>query len=107
MVATWVATRYEIPCRVRGTVSVGGETLTLAPASATTPGVSVTGGLPTGRGARSTSRTARTGRVRALRFVAPDGRVTHLPRALARVRTADGRNGVGWIEWNQNQPAGS
>lgn len=39
----------------------------------------------------------------ALRLVAPDGRVTHFPRAMARVRTADGRSGVGWIEWNINQ----
>lgn len=39
----------------------------------------------------------------ALRLVAPDGRVTHFPRAMARVTAADGRTGVGWIEWNRNQ----
>jgi hypothetical protein len=39
----------------------------------------------------------------ALRLVAPDGRVMHFPRAMARVRTADGRSGVGWIECNINQ----
>lgn len=39
----------------------------------------------------------------ALRLVAPDGRVTHFPRAMARVTSADGRDGLGWIEWNRNQ----
>jgi hypothetical protein len=38
-----------------------------------------------------------------LRLVAPDGRVSHFPRAMCAVRTADGRSGVGWIEWNLNQ----
>lgn len=31
----------------------------------------------------------------------PDGRVSRFPRAMARYRAADGRSGVGWIEWNQ------
>lgn len=39
----------------------------------------------------------------ALRLEAPDGRVTHFPRAMCRVRTDDGRTGTGWIEWNRNQ----
>lgn len=39
----------------------------------------------------------------ALRLEAPDGRVTHFPRAMATVRTSDGRTGTGWIEWNRNQ----
>jgi hypothetical protein len=39
-----------------------------------------------------------------LRLVAPDGRVSHFPRAMCRVRSADGRGGVGWMEWNINQP---
>lgn len=39
----------------------------------------------------------------ALRLVAPDGRITHFPRAMAKVRTTDGRAGIGWIEWNRNQ----
>jgi hypothetical protein len=39
----------------------------------------------------------------ALRLQAPDGRVTHFPRAMARVTADDGRTGVGWIEWNRNQ----
>jgi hypothetical protein len=39
----------------------------------------------------------------ALRLVAPDGRVSLFPRAMARVVTPDGRGGTGWIEWNRNQ----
>jgi hypothetical protein len=39
----------------------------------------------------------------ALRLEAPDGRVSHFPRAMCRVRAADGRAGVGWVEWNRNQ----
>lgn len=35
-------------------------------------------------------------------LVAADGRVSQFPRAWARVRTADGRRGVGWLEWNRN-----
>ena len=33
-----------------------------------------------------------------------DGRVSHFPRAWVTVTTADGRTGVGWVEWNRNQP---
>lgn len=33
-----------------------------------------------------------------------DGRVSHFPRAWVDVTTADGRRGVGWVEWNRNQP---
>jgi hypothetical protein len=40
-----------------------------------------------------------------LLLVAPDGRVAHFHRAMATVSTSDGRRGVGWIEWNRNQPA--
>jgi Ecdysteroid kinase-like family len=32
-----------------------------------------------------------------------DGRVSHFPRAWVTVMTDDGRNGVGWVEWNRNQ----
>lgn len=39
----------------------------------------------------------------ALRLDAPDGRVSHFPRAMARVSTNDGRTGTGWIEWNRPQ----
>jgi hypothetical protein len=42
----------------------------------------------------------------ALRLDSPDGRVTHFPRAMARVSTDDGRVGTGWIEWNRPQPSG-
>lgn len=40
-----------------------------------------------------------------LRLVAPDGRISEFPRVWATVSTADGRNGVGWLEWNRNRPA--
>jgi hypothetical protein len=33
---------------------------------------------------------------------ASDGRVSQFPRAWVTVSTADGRNGVGWVEWNRN-----
>ena len=33
-----------------------------------------------------------------------DGRVSQFPRAWATVTTTDGRTGVGWLEWNRNQP---
>lgn len=34
-------------------------------------------------------------------LTAPDGRVGRFPRASARFTTADGREGLGWVEWNQ------
>ncbi|HWS92772.1 MAG TPA: phosphotransferase [Mycobacterium sp.] len=37
-----------------------------------------------------------------VRLTAADGRVSQFPRAWAVVRTADGRSGVGWVEWNRN-----
>jgi hypothetical protein len=37
-------------------------------------------------------------------LTAPDGRVSHFPRAWATIITDDGRTGVGWVEWNRNQP---
>jgi hypothetical protein len=39
----------------------------------------------------------------ALRLEAPDGRLSLFPRAMCRVRTADQRSGVGWVEWNRVQ----
>jgi hypothetical protein len=36
-------------------------------------------------------------------LTATDGRVSQFPRAWATVTTADGREGVGWLEWNRNQ----
>ncbi|MCV7259189.1 DUF7064 domain-containing protein [Mycobacterium shimoidei] len=35
---------------------------------------------------------------------AADGRISRFPRVWATVSTADGRSGVGWLEWNRNQP---
>ena len=37
-------------------------------------------------------------------LTAADGRVSQFPRAWARIATADGRSGVGWVEWNRNLP---
>jgi len=39
----------------------------------------------------------------ALLMVADDGRVSHFPRAMARIRALDGATGIGWIEWNRVQ----
>jgi Ecdysteroid kinase-like family len=39
-----------------------------------------------------------------VRLTADDGRVSQFPRAWALVATADGRSGVGWVEWNRNLP---
>ncbi len=41
-----------------------------------------------------------------LRLEAPDGRISLFPRAMCRVRTADGRTGIGWVEWNRVQREG-
>jgi hypothetical protein len=37
-----------------------------------------------------------------VRLTAPDGRVSHFPRAWVSIKTVDGRDGVGWMEWNRN-----
>ncbi|MGA8546404.1 MAG: phosphotransferase [Mycobacterium sp.] len=37
-----------------------------------------------------------------VRLVSGDGRVSQFPRIWAAVSTADGRSGVGWVEWNRN-----
>jgi hypothetical protein len=34
------------------------------------------------------------------RMDSDDGRVSFFPRATCRVATADGRRGIGWVEWN-------
>ncbi|HEX3909255.1 MAG TPA: phosphotransferase [Solirubrobacteraceae bacterium] len=39
-----------------------------------------------------------------LLLIAEDGRVSHFPRSMCAVRCADGRTGLGWVEWNLNQP---
>lgn len=38
-----------------------------------------------------------------VRLAATDGRVSQFPRAWATVSTADGRSGVGWVEWNRHR----
>jgi hypothetical protein len=43
----------------------------------------------------------------AILLESDDGRTSHFPRAMCRVRTGDGRSGTGWIEWNRNQPRGA
>jgi hypothetical protein len=42
-----------------------------------------------------------------LRLEAPDGRVSFFPRAMCRLVCADGRTGLGWLEWNRNRSAGA
>jgi hypothetical protein len=39
-----------------------------------------------------------------LLLVAPDGRTSRFPRAMARFSEREGRTGLGWIEWNQPEP---
>jgi Ecdysteroid kinase-like family len=39
-----------------------------------------------------------------VRLVSRDGRTSQFPRVWATVSTADGRHGVGWLEWNRNLP---
>jgi hypothetical protein len=39
-----------------------------------------------------------------LLLVAPDGRVSDFARAMCRIRCADGRSGLAWVEWNLNRP---
>jgi hypothetical protein len=38
-----------------------------------------------------------------LRLVSQDGQTTSFPRAMCRLRSDDGRTGLGWVEWNLNQ----
>ncbi len=166
-----IATRYEIPCTVTGTVTIDGERYTLnavpgqrdhshgvrdwwsmdwvwsalhlddgthlhgvdlripgmppvsvgyiqppgrpviETTSVTTDAALADNGLP-----ETTTLTMQPGPLVAgihvqgnapVRLVAPDGRVSFFPRAWATVRTADGRTGVGWLEWNRNQTASS
>lgn len=35
-------------------------------------------------------------------LTAADGRAGQFPRVWGTIRTADGRGGVGWLEWNRN-----
>src|SRR4051794_13091443 len=160
-----MTTRYEIPCRVRGTIRIGDEELTLdAPGQRDHSwgprdwwsmdwvwsavhlddgahlhaielrlpdlprmgvGYAQAGGTIAELEAVSASEDAGDdGLIRAAALgvqpqdvrlaggaggfgggvlVAPDGRVSEFPRALCRVRAADGRAGVGWLEWNRNR----
>jgi hypothetical protein len=41
-----------------------------------------------------------------VRLTAADGRVSQFARAWVSINTTDGRSGVGWMEWNRNQPTG-
>ncbi|MEO6795257.1 MAG: phosphotransferase [Mycobacterium sp.] len=42
-----------------------------------------------------------------VRLESTDGRVSQFPRAWARITMADGRTGIGWLEWNRNRRAPS
>ena len=53
-----------------------------------------------GRARRSTSSRSPSGRSGSRR---PTGGCRCFPRAMCRVRTDDGRTGVGWVEWNRVQ----
>jgi hypothetical protein len=159
-----VATRYEIPCTVAGTMAVDGTTYTLVgpgqrdhswgvrdwwafgwcwlaarlddgtrlhAADIRIPGMPMlfgyvqadgvttsldrlevseelgAEGLPT-RGTASLGPSGIDVRIEPLGFgplvlVADDGRTSRFPRAMARFVAADGRPGLGWIEWNQPQ----
>jgi len=157
------STRYEIPCRVSGTVRVGDETLRLegpgqrdhswgardwfasdwmwsaihldddthlhAVGVPQMPGLGVgyvqsDGDVTEVQNLHMSERFTADGLVAeaqltiepgdlvvtvtpigwgAVRFDGPEGRVAEFPRAACRVTTADGRTGLGWIEWNRNR----
>jgi hypothetical protein len=158
-----VTTRYEIPCRVHGTITIGEESLALSgsgqrdhswgtrdwwsadwmwSAGELEDGTRLHGvefrlpdAPPVGIGylqdaagevleldsVRASEQVAPDGLISAariafgelrvevlplafgpLRLQAPDGRVTHFPRAMCALRSEDGRSGVGWVEWNRN-----
>lgn len=40
-----------------------------------------------------------------VRLVSAAGRISHFARVWVTATTADGRSGVGWVEWNRVQPA--
>ena len=158
-----LATRYEIPCRVSGTVRCGEETFELSGPGQRdhswgardwwagdwmwsalhlddgthTHAVSVPTYPDFGVGyvqrdtqltelvnVSSTEQVAENGLITTARITmspgdveldveplafgailleAPDGRMSHFPRAMCRVRTTDGHRGLGWVEWNRNQ----
>jgi hypothetical protein len=161
-----MTTRYEIPCRVQGTVRVGGEKLALRgpgqrdhsgglrdwwsmdwvwSAARLVDGARVHAvriRLPDGMGfgvgyvqrtgaepqeleaVEATEEVGSNGLVTSarldlqpaglaldveplafgpLRLVSQDGRTTSFPRAMCRLRSDDGRTGLGWVEWNFNR----
>ena len=164
-----LATRYEIPCRVSGTLRLGEELLTLERAVGqrdhswgprdwwsmdwlwsavalddgtrlhavelrmpNAPRLGVGYVQPAGTTAHELERVSASERVGAdglvtagalslappqleleidplaygpLRLISPGGRVSHFTRAMCRLRCADGRGGLGWVEWNLNQTA--
>lgn len=164
-----VTTRYEIPCLVGGTVTVGGERFGIEGhgqrdhswgvrdwwafgwcwfagrlddgtrfhgADIRIPGhgiplgyvqhpsgqvVTVTGldvtedlgveGMPTAGRARmepaGLDLTITPVSFAPLVLTATDGRVSRFPRAMARFTSSDGREGTGWIEWNQPGAGGA
>ncbi len=160
-----LATRYEIPCRVRGTVTVGDESFTLDAVGQRDHSWGVRdwwsmdwvwsagqlddgtrmhavdlrlpGAPPIGVGyvqapgadvvemetVTATETIGDDGLPRHARLLLhpggldveaeplghgpllladDDGHVAHFPRAWCRLRAADGRVGVGWMEWNRN-----
>jgi len=158
-----VATRYEIPCRIRGTVEIHGETIEVNGVGqrdhswgprdwwsaewmwsaghlqdgTRLHGVEfrIPGAPPLGVGylqppeggvleldvVSASEQVAENGLITAaeihygelavsvqplafgpLRLEAPDGRLSMFPRAMCRIRAADGRSGVAWVEWNRN-----
>jgi hypothetical protein len=163
-----VTTRYEIPCLVSGTISVGGEALALRAATGQrdhswgprdwwsmdwvwcagrlddgtrlhgvelrlpdTPRLGIGYVQPPDRDLVEIDRACATEEVDVdgliarghisleppgleldveplafgpLRLVAPDGRVSDFHRAMCRLASSDGRTGLGWVEWNRNQP---
>ena len=164
-----MATRYEIPCRVTGTVTIGGETIelsgpgqrdhswgardwwaigldveractsTTAPTRTPSPSPRIPDfgvgyvqqgerASPRSRPSTSATEVADNGLITSsARRSAPgrrwtlDGRAARVRRAPARgarrprlplpagdgagSTAADGRNGLGWMEWNRNQRA--
>jgi hypothetical protein len=158
-----LTTRYEIPCRVGGEVTIGGERLSVSGsgqrdhswgvrdwwsfgwcwaaarlddglrlhvADIRIPGQRLAFGylqppdgsvlpvsslevseVPGPEGLPSVARARLEPgdldlRIEPLRFgplllESSDGRLSRFPRALARFETADGRTGLGWVEWNQ------
>lgn len=119
---TWTAGRLDDGTRFHGTsIRLGDQPVPYHPGYVLPPGGPLTGvdrtaSRPrTGRAGLPTGDTVEVGDLRL--EVTPvafapvlledgTGRVSRFPRALCRFRDpAGGRDGVGWTEWNQPQPA--